>query len=185
MKHRRSTTKTVSVMAAAIILLSVTAACTTPADDSFTDATAGQSVTVTEPESTSNQNRQLQTETEEENMNTIEIRIDGTSFYAELYDNEAAHEFASMLPLTVEMSDLHANEKYYYLPESLPTDAHRPGSIRTGDLMLYGSDCIVLFYKDFSTSYSYTPLGRIQDTQGLENALGSAEAEITFRQQNR
>lgn len=52
--------------------------------------------------------------------------------------------------------------------------------IHAGDLMLYSNDCIVLFYKDFSTSYSYTPLGRITDTTGLENAVGKSSVRITF-----
>ena len=58
------------------------------------------------------------------------------------------------------------------MPDSLPAQASRPGTIRTGDLMLYGADCIVLFYKDFRTGYSYTPLGHIDDPNGLESALG-------------
>ena len=113
-------------------------------------------------------------------MSTIKITINGESFTAELYDNDAAKEFASMLPMTVDASDLHSNEKYYYLSETLPTDASRPDMIHAGDLMLYSNNCIVLFYKDFSTSYSYTPLGRITDTKGLENAVGKSSVRITF-----
>lgn len=121
-----------------------------------------------------------ETNTEENDMSTIKITINGESFTAELYDNDAAKEFASMLPMTVDASDLHSNEKYYYLSETLPTDASRPDMIHTGDLMLYSNNCIVLFYKDFSTSYSYTPLGRITDTKGLENAVGKSSVRITF-----
>ena len=80
----------------------------------------------------------------------------------------------------VDASDLHSNEKYYYLSKTLPTDASRPNMIHSGDLMLYSNNCIVLFYKDFSTSYSYTPLGRITDTKGLENAVGKSSVRITF-----
>lgn len=118
--------------------------------------------------------------TEETEMNTITITVNGTGFTAELYDNEAAKAFAAMLPMTVDASELHGNEKYYYMNETLPTNSSRPDMIHTGDLMLYGSDCLVLFYKDFSTSYSYTPLGRITDPAGLEKAVGSSGAEITF-----
>lgn len=39
---------------------------------------------------------------------------------------------------------LDRNEKYYYRQESLPTNAQRLGNIRTGDLMIYGSDCLVV-----------------------------------------
>lgn len=78
-------------------------------------------------------------------------------------------------------SELNGNEKYYYMPDSLPAQASRPGTIRTGDLMLYGADCIVLFYKDFRTGYSYTPLGHIDDPNGLESALGQGDVKVTFQ----
>lgn len=82
--------------------------------------------------------------------------------------------------VTVRMGELNGNEKYYYLPDRLQTSASNPGTIHTGDLMLYGSDCLVLFYKTFATSYSYTRLGRLDNTSGLEAALGRGEVTVSF-----
>ena len=82
--------------------------------------------------------------------------------------------------MTVNMSEMNNNEKYYYLPENLPTASSNPGRIQTGDLMLYGSSCVVLFYKTFSTSYSYTRLGRVDNPVGLASALGSGNVTVTF-----
>lgn len=59
------------------------------------------------------------------------------------------------------MSELNGNEKYYYFEETLPSNATQIGTIQTGDIMLYGSDCLVLFYDTFSTSYRYTRIGKI------------------------
>ena len=53
--------------------------------------------------------------------------------------------------------------KVFRFNESLPANASNPGTIQTGDLMLYGSNTLVLFYKNFSTSYSYTRIGRIEN----------------------
>ena len=101
-------------------------------------------------------------------------------FAITLADTEAARAFAAMLPLTIEMPDLNSNEKHAELPRALPTGTIRPGTIRNGDLMLYGSKTLVLFYVTFDSIYSYTRLGRVDDPAGLAQALGRGNARITF-----
>lgn len=118
---------------------------------------------------------------EDGNMLNIEIIVGNKTFSASLYDNEAAIALSEQFPLTLNMSELNGNEKYYYLDSSLPTDSKRPSKITAGDIMLYGNNCIVLFYKSFSTAYSYTPLGHIDDPQGLASALGGGSVEVTFQ----
>ena len=78
------------------------------------------------------------------------------------------------------MIELNGNEKYVDLSRSLPINASNPGTIQNGDLMLYGSSTLVLFYKRFSTSYSYTKLGRIDDVTGLAAALGTGNITVSF-----
>ena len=112
--------------------------------------------------------------------NNLKITIGPVSFNATLENNETAKAFKRLLPMTVDMSELHGNEKYYYLSNGLPTASSNPGTIRTGDLMLYGSTCVVLFYETFSTSYTYTRLGRITNPSGLASALGSGGVNVTF-----
>lgn len=99
-----------------------------------------------------------------ENITKLTVSIDDYHFSAVLYDNAYSKAFSKMLPITLEMSDLNGNEKYYYLDNTLPTDSKNPKQIKSGDIMLYGDNCLVLFYKSFSSSYSYTKLGYIEDT---------------------
>ena len=108
------------------------------------------------------------------------ITINGQDFHATLYDNETAAALKEKLPLTLDMSELNGNEKYNYLPFRLPTNASNPGQIHAGDLMLYGSDFLVLFYKSFSTGYSYTLVGRIDDPSGLADAVGRGGVQVAF-----
>ena len=82
--------------------------------------------------------------------------------------------------MTISMSELNGNEKYYYMSNPLPVNAERPGNIHAGDLMLYGSDCLVLFYESFSSGYSYTRLGRVDDSAGLAEVLGTGDVEVTL-----
>jgi hypothetical protein len=110
----------------------------------------------------------------------VRITVGSSVFAATLSDNAAAKAFAARLPLTVKMADLNANEKHVDLAKDLPRKPSNPGTIRGGDLMLYGSNTLVLFYKTFPTSYSYTRLGTVDDVTGLAAALGSGDVTITF-----
>ncbi len=101
-------------------------------------------------------------------------------FAITLADTEAARAFAAMLPLSINMADLHSNEKYADLPKSLPTNASRPDTIRNGDLMLFGSRTLVVFYLTVNSSYSYTRLGRVDDPAGLAQALGKGDVRIAL-----
>jgi len=110
----------------------------------------------------------------------IKITVNSQSFTATLLDNDSAKAFMIMLPLTIHMTELNGNEKYDDLSNSLPTNSSNPGTIKNGDLMLYGSKTLVLFYKTFSTAYSYTKLGTLDDATGLASALGSRNVTVTF-----
>jgi len=110
----------------------------------------------------------------------LKIKIGSKTFTAALFDNAAVTALKARLPLTVSMSELNGNEKLYRFPDNLPTSASNPRNINLGDLMLYGSNTLVLFYQSFPTSYSYTKLGRIDDTAGLAAAVGSGSVTVTF-----
>ena len=101
-------------------------------------------------------------------------------FAVTLADNEAARAFVSQLPLSLDMPDLNGNEKHVKLPKALPTDATRPGTIRNGDLMLWGADTLVVFYLTFDSPYSYTRLGRIEGAAALPQVLGRGQVRVTF-----
>lgn len=101
-------------------------------------------------------------------------------FAITLADNAAARAFAALLPLTLDMGDLNANEKHIALPKALPAGASRPGVLRNGDLMLYGTETLVLFYLTFDSPYSYTRLGRVDDPALLPQALGPGKVRILF-----
>lgn len=110
----------------------------------------------------------------------INLRIGGKTFAATLGDNPAASAFKAMLPLSLEMRDLHGNEKVSHLPSRLPSNDLNPGTIRTGDLRLWDSKSVVLFYKTFPTPYRYTQLGSIDDPDGLSAAVGTRDVTIKF-----
>ena len=112
--------------------------------------------------------------------NKITIRVGNNAYDATLADNATAAAFKKLLPLSIAMTELNGNEKFARLSATVPARASTPPSIQTGDLMLYASNTLVLFYKTFHTTYSYTHIGRVDDPSGLEGALGSGNVDVTF-----
>ncbi|MBS1508687.1 MAG: hypothetical protein JSS79_18775 [Bacteroidetes bacterium] len=115
-------------------------------------------------------------------MDKIKIKVGGSTaqFTATLSDNPTASAFRKMLPLTINMTELNGNEKYGELASSLPVNSSVPKTISNGDLRMYGSTTLVLFYKTFLTSYRYTSVGQIDDAVGLAAALGAGDVVLTF-----
>lgn len=112
--------------------------------------------------------------------NQMKISIGAKTFKATLENNAAVTKLKTMLPLRLSMTELNGNEKYHHLPASFPTDAKQPATVQAGDLMLFGNNTLVLFYKTFSTAYRYTRLGRIDDPTGLATVLGAGNIAVIF-----
>ena len=110
----------------------------------------------------------------------IKITVNGNVFDATLDDNPSTRAFLEKLPLEVTMTELNGNEKYYKFNENVPSADERVGKISTGDIMLYDSSYIVIFYKNFSTSYGYTRLGRILNIDELAKTLGDGNVKVKF-----
>lgn len=154
-------------------MLIVLSSCSTPQNN--LDIT--EETTLTEIQSTE------AAETQEENraMTDINVNINGKVFQGKIYDDSpCAQQFLNKLPITLTMNELNGNEKYYRFSESFNSSPERVENINSGDIMIYQSDYLVIFYDSFDTSYTYTRLGYITDTAGLKEAAGTDNAEVTF-----
>ena len=108
-----------------------------------------------------NQNEDTSKQVEE--ISNMKVLIDNKEYMINLEDNETVDNLKSKLPLDLNMNDLNNNEKYVYLDFNLPTNEKKVNTINKGDVMLFGSNCLVIFYKTFNTSYSYTKIGHIDN----------------------
>lgn len=110
---------------------------------------------------------------EKENRKMLELSINGQVFALKLMNNSTVNELLSVLPDSFTMQDLNQNEKYFELPQNLPTQQQRVEEIQKGDVMLYGKNTLVIFYQSFNTNYSYTRIGRIGNSDKLADRLGA------------
>ena len=98
---------------------------------------------------------------------TMKVVIDNKEYRVILEDNETVDELLHLLPKSYVMKDLNNNEKYTYMEESLKINPVNPKKINKGDIMLFGDNCLVIFYKSFITTYSYTKIGHIDNLEDL------------------
>lgn len=111
---------------------------------------------------------------------TFYLTVEGVTFPATFADNQSAEALADLLtdgPLTLSLEDYGGFEKVGSLGQSLPT-SNTHITTQSGDIMLYQSNQIVLFYG--SNSWSYTRLGQVTDLTGWQEALGHGDVTVTF-----
>lgn len=172
------------VLSAVMLIMLIMSGCAAQSETTKESEPSSATVTTDVSEKTEESSSETESKTEaENNMNKeskVKITVDGKTFTATLENNDSVKELVERMPFTVNMQELNGNEKYYQFSDSFPSNPQAVGSIKAGDLMLYQSDYLVVFYEGHETSYRYTRLGVIDDADGLANALGSGSAEVTF-----
>lgn len=143
-------------------------------DDTQSDADISSDTTSDE------QNDENSESEEEDTAMKINVQINDYTFTATLNDNEAANAFFEMIktePITIKMSDYGAFEKVGSLGVTLPSSDMQTVT-DAGDIVLYQSNQVVIFYG--SNSWSYTRLGRIDDVDGFRKAITGSAVNVTF-----
>lgn len=107
----------------------------------------------------------------------LRLLMNGNEFQIEVQTNATVKQLLKILPSTFTMTDLYQNEKYYKVSQPLPTDERDIQMIHAGEVLLFGESTLVIVYQSFSTSYSYTYLGKISNTENL-SSLGSSSVDV-------
>ena len=105
----------------------------------------------------------------DEKVSDIKVTINDKDYTLKLENNNTVEEFINLLPQEFTMSELNGNEKYVYMDNYLTINSYNPKHIEKGDVMLYGNNCLVIFYKSFDTPYEYTKIGHIDNLENLGN----------------
>ena len=126
-----------------------------------------------------NQETSITNNNEKENkMAKIYASLNNEKLEINLEENSTTSALVKLLPLDITMNDLNKNEKYAYLNESLPTNTYSPKHIEAGDVMLFGDNCLVIFYESFDTSYSYSKIGHINNLPSLDDGNISISIDV-------
>ena len=110
--------------------------------------------------------------------NVMKININNEEYAINVENETLMEELFNSLPETFTMVELNGNEKYYYLSSNMKNaNSEAVGQVQKGDVMLFGSDCLVIFYDSFETEFRYTKIGHIDNLGDLGN--GNVDVSIT------
>ena len=116
------------------------------------------------------------TNTKEEE-NVMKININSEKYVINVENEALMEEIYNALPETFTMNELNGNEKYYYLNSTMKNaNSEAVGQVQKGDVMLFGSDCLVIFYDSFETEFRYTKIGHIDNL----GDIGSSNVEVSI-----
>jgi hypothetical protein len=168
--------------AALLVLLLLAAACTGNAPSGAGGpAPSGSTTTDPAPTAADSAAEGTPTPTQEASETTgesmpIRIVLEGRELRGTLDDTPAGRDFASLLPLTLQLTDFHGAEKIADLPRRLSSDdqipAGTPGA--PGDMTVYAPwGNLAIFYRDLTYSDDLFRVGR------LESGAAEVLAELT------
>ena len=114
----------------------------------------------------------------------LKITIGKKIISAFLHDNPTSRDFASLLPLTMELEDYNSTEKIGTLAKKLSTQNAPAGfDPSVGDITYYAPwGNLALFYKDFRYSDGLISLGKITGDIELFKVSGSVTVKIELQQ---
>ena len=135
-----------------------------------------------EEETSSPESEQPTAEEEEESEKMMQMRIDDVLVNVEWEDNESVEALKALCenePLVIQMSMYGGFEQVGPIGQRLPSDDVQT-TTAAGDIVLYSSSQIVVFYG--SNSWAYTRLGHItdQDASAMATLLGNGDVTITI-----
>lgn len=112
---------------------------------------------------------------------TITLYVNGTEIPVQWEENQAVEDLKALLAdgeLTIQTQAYGGFEQVGSLPQTLTTDDVQM-TTAPGDIVLYNSNSIVLFYG--SNTWSYTKLGRMTDFDAAADTLLRADTvTVTF-----
>ncbi len=172
--------KRIIIFLTALLLAICTAACTAENPPKSETESAESGVAVPHSENKAVNNYEKETDAAMQTEMKMNVQIGENTFTATLEDNAAVREFIEMMkkaPVSVEMSDYSGFEKVGSLGKNLASN-DRQTTTAAGDIVLYNSNQIVMFYG--SNSWNYTKLGHIDNLVGWEDALGDGDITAVF-----
>ena len=80
----------------------------------------------------------------------ITLEVGDKALTATLIDSKTAHDFVSLLPLTLTMNDLFGREKFAHLPRAISTEGKRTHTYEVGDIAYWspGPDVAIYYRND-------------------------------------
>jgi len=114
----------------------------------------------------------------------INLKLHDRTLTATLYDTPTARDFASMLPLTLNLEDYSKTEKISDLPKKLTKDGAPAGADPSvGDLAYYAPwGNLAVFYKDFRYSDGLILLGKLDGGAEALGVPGSLQVTIQLQE---
>ena len=109
----------------------------------------------------------------------INMKANGQTTVYELNDSPAARDLYAQLPLGITVEDYGNNEKIFYPPKKLSTDATPQADAKAGTLAYYAPwGDVVMFYKDFGSAAGLYELGHaVSGNEYIKKMSGTVRIE--------